>query len=193
MRLGQKSAIRTAVLVGALVAAAGFPVAAVQAGARPAGRPAVAAGPVGGPQAMALRGRVIRPASAQASADSGILSGVYCTSGSRCWAVGERFTAAGAAVNHILRWNGTAWRTVSAPNPGGTKSGDLNDLFAVRCLTGGNCWAVGEYAKGGGLLGEALHWNGTKWSSTAVPATGGHHKFDATELFDVTCTSPSSC
>jgi hypothetical protein len=193
MRLGQKSAIRTAVLVGALVAAAGFPVAAVQAGARPAGRPAVAAVPVAGPQAVALRGRVIRPASAQASADSGILSGVYCTSGSRCWAVGERFTAAGAAVNHILRWNGTAWRTVSAPNPGGTKSGDLNDLFAVRCLTGGNCWAVGEYAKGGGLLGEALHWNGTKWSSTAVPATGGHHKFDATELFDVTCTSPSSC
>jgi hypothetical protein len=56
------------------------------------------------------------------------------------------------------------------PQPGGGKRGDYSSLDSVRCLTALDCWAVGCYRRDGAYLDEALHWNGTTWSRTPVPA-----------------------
>jgi hypothetical protein len=121
-----------------------------------------------------------------------VLYGVFCTSVANCWSVGQR-SSGSALVNQILHWNGKSWRQSPTPNPGGTGEFDDNELFAVRCLSARDCWAVGEYLKAHSWLGEALHWTGKKWYSTAVPAAGGTGKNDVTELFDSTCTATNNC
>jgi hypothetical protein len=138
-----------------------------------------------------VRGRVV-PARPATSETFSTLYGVYCNSARDCWSVGQHL-AGGADVNQILHWNGTAWRQAKTPNPGGATDLSDNALYAVRCLDSADCWAVGDYLKGHAWLGEALHWNGKKWSSTAVPASGGTGKNDLTELFDSTCTAAGSC
>ena len=160
-----------ALLSGGLILAASLPA----AGALAAGT-AVSAG----------------PGAVQASLKLTFLSGVYCTSARNCYAVGER-AGSGSELNQLLHWTGHAWHSVPVPNPGGTGSSASNTLYAVRCLTARNCWAVGEYQKHGVVRGQALHWNGRGWHIVATPAAGGRHQRDVTELFDVTCTASASC
>src|SRR3984885_4908489 len=46
------------------------------------------------------------------------LDGVFCTSRTRCWAVGGQAAGAGMGIaNQVLRWNGTRGGRVSVPNP----------------------------------------------------------------------------
>ena len=69
-------------------------------------------------------------------------------------------------LNEALHWNGTRRSKVSAPDPGGTADGDASWLLAARCVTRGNCWAVGSQAENGGAdKNQVLHWNGTRWSA----------------------------
>ncbi len=185
MKVSRKSGRFATALVGASLAAASVTVAGVQASAAASNArlAAVSAPPTGAK----------RPAGAQAGTSFSALSGVYCTSASNCWAVGDR-SKGKADVNEILHWNGAKWTSHSAPSPGGTATGDFSQLFAVRCRATHSCWAVGEYQKSGGAIhSQALRWNGTKWSVAATPQPGGHHSGDVTELFDVTCASSASC
>jgi len=133
-----------------------------------------------------------RPAGARAPAGFAFLDGVFCTSAASCWAVGEQGNGQGV-VNQALRWNGKTWRKVAVPNPGGTATDDVSELYAVRCQAARDCWAVGEYTKGSASANEALHWNGKKWSSVRTPAPGGSAKGNVNELFDSTCTSSANC
>jgi hypothetical protein len=121
-----------------------------------------------------------------------VLNGVFCTARANCWAVGETHSG-NAFLNQMLHYNGKTWRTFPVPNPGGTGADDMSSLSAVRCLTARNCWAVGDYGNGIASKAEALHWNGRKWSSVAVPAPGGTRHGDVNELFDSTCTSAKNC
>jgi hypothetical protein len=132
------------------------------------------------------------PARPAASSSFHVLYGVFCTSAADCWSVGQR-SSGSALVNQIMHWNGKSWTQSAAPNPGGAGKFDDNELFAVRCLSSADCWAVGEYLKGRAWLGEALHWTGKKWYSTAVPVAGGTGTNDVTELFDSTCTAADNC
>ncbi len=91
------------------------------------------------------------------------LSGVACTSGSDCWAVGDT----------IQHWNGTSWTIFTLPASG--------FLSAVTCVSGNDCWAVG------GALIE--HWNGASWSVVAEPGP----EANPDSLGAVTCTSGSDC
>jgi len=185
---------------GALLIAAVFPAAGVQAStAKPAAGDA-AAGPAAarsaGPIPVRLPGGLQRPATAQAGLSLTFLFGVFCTSARNCWAVGEREAPSGMAVlNQMLHWNGRSWREASVPNPGGTSSLAENYLYAVRCLRAASCWAVGEYSRNDGLtvLTQALHWNGRKWSRVPTPNPGGTGTRDNSELFDVTCVTSASC
>jgi hypothetical protein len=142
--------------------------------------------PASGPFPSGLRPNVT------ASSSFHILFGVYCTSAKNCWSVGQQ-SSGNALLNQILHWNGKSWQQSKTPDPGGTKGFADNELFAVRCLSAKDCWAVGEYLKGNHWLGEALHWTGKKWLSTAVPAYGGTAKGNATELFDSACTAANNC
>jgi hypothetical protein len=199
MKITRMSGRFAVVLVGASLVAASVSTAGVQVvSAATTARLTAASTPHTGAAVSRAQTRLpvpaLRPAGAQVSLSFSDLSGVYCTSGRNCWAVGER-SKGSALVNEILHWNGNAWRDHSVPDPGGTASNDVSELFAVRCLTARSCWAVGEYQKGGGgaILSQALRWNGKRWSVVATPQSGGRRKGDATELFDVTCSSPASC
>lgn len=81
----------------------------------------------------------------------------------------------------ILHWNGRRWAAVASPAPGAASL-----LTAVAATSARNAWAVGQScAKAcalapltGGNQGQILilHWNGTRWSRTAVPHLGaGEH------------------
>lgn len=125
---------------------------------------------------------------------SSTLNGVFCATAVSCWAVGEYRSPAGANLNEAIRWNGSKWSRVSVPSPGGTASGDISQLTSVRCITTGNCWAVGiAQPNGGGDLSQALHWNGRKWSVVPTPEPGGTVSGDINTLFDVACQSPANC
>lgn len=137
-----------------------------------------------------------RPATAQAGLSLTILEGVFCTSARNCWAVGEREASSGTTVlNQMLHWNGRSWHEASVPNPAGTGSGAFNYLFAVRCLNAANCWTVGEYSRNDGIsvLGQALHWNGRRWSRVPTPNPAGTKAGGNNELFDVTCVTSANC
>jgi hypothetical protein len=121
------------------------------------------------------------------------LQGVFCTSNVNCWAVGFYAAETGALVNEITHWNGKKWSKAPVPSPAGTKSGDFNELGAVRCPSAANCWAVGFYFNSASSTGEALHWNGEKWKLIPTPAAGGTGRSDFTDLDDVACTSSTSC
>jgi hypothetical protein len=72
------------------------------------------------------------------------LSAVATLSPSRAWAVGSFLNAGGGIQTLIERWNGTAWRQVPSPNPGGRATD--NEFTAVSTAPGGLTWAVGDYA-----------------------------------------------
>ena len=117
---------------------------------------------------------------------SSALSAVSCPSSKNCWAVGEYQTASSPDLNQALHWNGSAWSQISAPSP----CGSFNDLLGVSCTSATNCWAVGDDSGlTGPTVGQALHWNGSKWSRGTVPNPSTIFN----ELFGVRCTSASDC
>ena len=179
-----------AVTAGAAVRQAGQPHAAVASGSWRAARGPVSAAPAPGWAArLGLPGarRVPKPG------ESSGLNNLYCVSGADCWAVGDYVTAHQGTRNQILHWTGKAWRTVSAPNPGGSRGSSVSELFGVRCAGSKNCWAVGYYTGRQGFLNEALHWNGARWSTARTPQPGTAASGRVDELFDVTCVSASQC
>jgi hypothetical protein len=158
-------------LTGATALALGGPAAAAQA----ATRPTVQATPV-------------------APVSVSVLDGVFCTSRTSCWAVGSQIRAGGTGIaNQVMRWNGTTWRQVSVPDPGGSGADSTSELVAVRCLAAANCWAVGSRSGGSAMLNEALHWNGHKWTTVHTPNPGGTGNGKISELDDSTCVTPANC
>ncbi len=81
------------------------------------------------------------------------LYGVTATSATNAWAVGGR--------QHILHWNGTAWKPAPVPFRRGA-----GPFVAVAATSAGNAWAVARNA-------EIVHWNGRKWSHVASPTIPG--------------------
>jgi hypothetical protein len=120
---------------------------------------------------------------------------VFCTGHANCWAVGFYFSSltTETGFNEVLHWNGTTWSQVTVPSPGGTAPSDISELFSVRCIAAGNCWAVGEYTANGALLNQMLHWNGTRWSLAATPNPGGTGSGKVNQLFDVLCKTATNC
>jgi len=184
-------------LTAATALAPGLPAAGVQA--------AVASGAPAQAQSLPLSGmlRAVAPASVAPSAGAvpaapptslSVLDGVFCTSKTRCWAVGSQLGAGGMSIaNQVMRWNGKTWRQFSVPDPGGTSTDSFSELYAVRCLAAANCWTVGERSGGGAGLNQALHWNGTKWKVVATPNPGGKGSGKVSELEDSTCVTSANC
>src|SRR5205823_4823102 len=102
----------------------------------------------GSTPALAVHTNVPSPGSTSSQ-----LVGVSCTSTSNCWAVGAYVNGSGATLNEILRWNGSQWSKVKAPQPGGISSpDDASELLEVACSSGSNCKAVGVYGNSSGAL-----------------------------------------
>ena len=104
------------------------------------------------------------PGGTTSSIDYSTLSDVSSDSAIDAWAVGAYGNpTTGAEETLVLRWNGTKWSKVAAPNPGGTtSSSDYNYLAGVNAHSATDAWAVGGYGNGETLV---LRWNGTSWST----------------------------
>ena len=92
------------------------------------------------------------------------LNGISVIGATDIWAVGDSENAAQFDQTLAEHWNGNAWSVVSTPNFGGFD----NDLNGVAAISSGDVWAVGDYAvdsAGTSLVGTALHWNGTAWTT----------------------------
>ena len=122
------------------------------------------------------------------SVNDNVLSGVAATSSSNAWAVGWYERSGTPPQTLIEHWNGTAWRQVSSPNPGG--SGHLNLLDGVAATSSSNAWAVGYYDIGATPQTLIEHWNGTAWRQVSSPNPGGSANDNF--LYGVAATSPAN-
>jgi hypothetical protein len=113
--------------------------------------------------------RVPSPNAGGSSINNG-LSGIAATSPGNAWAVGDYYngTAQQTLTEH---WNGTAWRRVPSPNPGGSSAN--NTLSGITATSPGNAWAVGEYSGRTDAQTLVEHWNGTAWRRVPSPDPGG--------------------
>ena len=121
-----------------------------------------------------------------------------CTAASNCWGVGEYGLAgtSGYSLNQALHWNGRKWSHITTPNPDGTATASSNILSSVTCTAKDNCWAVGtvgDSSSGDSLIGEALHWNGAKWTRIATPNPAGTTNQARNYLSSVRCITGKDC
>jgi hypothetical protein len=89
-------------------------------------------------------------------AGDNFLYSVDVTSAVNAWTVGNYQTATGAQRTLLERWNGTAWKGVASPSPGGSV-GNINILSGVAGTDCGDTWAVGDYSDATGTHALALH------------------------------------
>jgi hypothetical protein len=89
------------------------------------------------------------------------LTDVSATPDGTVWAVGYRGIGSSNQGTRViaLRWNGSAWQSMNAPNPDGT----LNELRSVTVIAPSDVWAVGYF----GVAQRTLitHWDGVAWTS----------------------------
>jgi hypothetical protein len=109
----------------------------------------------------------------------GSLHAVSARTASDTWAVG-------VSVHQTLaeHWNGTSWRRVPTPNPGGR----ADWLRAVVDITRTDAWAVGGFGPGPTLESTGpllLHWNGVVWKRRRLPRS-----VHRASLAAITATSP---
>ena len=112
------------------------------------------------------------------------LDAVAATSATNVWAVGEFSNGPGTGNRTlILHWNGTSWKQVRSPHPGGPGNDSL--LQGVRALSARDAWAVGDFFNGTADQTLALHWNGSSWRQVRTPNPSASHD----ELTSVTTVS----
>jgi hypothetical protein len=116
-----------------------------------------------------------------------LLTGVACTSGSACLAVGGEFDpSTGNNLGTLAeRWNGHTWQIVPTFKPAPHGPGAF--LNGVACTTASACTAVGNQALARTL---AERWNGTRWHVQATPNPGGAQNIT---LASVACPARSVC
>src|SRR3982751_4681335 len=94
------------------------------------------------------------------------LYGADSSDASNVWAVGVVYPPTGGTSHGlVLRYDGTAWRSVSRTGLPGDDT-----LRGVDAVSAGDVWAVGEHRAGIGRYDTmAVHWNGTTWTREPTP------------------------
>lgn len=110
----------------------------------------------------------VQPAPHPLGTDFSNLPSISCISATRCIAVGETSDNGGDTGNGAIaeRWNGTSWRLINVPSPGG-------GLTGISCPTVSVCTAVGFYFTnaGGQLFADRLH--DGHWTEQPTPLLPG--------------------
>lgn len=104
------------------------------------------------------------------------------------WAVGRQSDGAGIYQNLILFDGGSGWSQIASPDPGPSFSA----LAAVSASGPSDAWAAGSYDTGNPadpIAPEALHWDGSSWTSEPLPALPG--EFNADEGPGIVDISPT--
>jgi hypothetical protein len=129
----------------------------------------------------------IQPTPNPSGAQFAFFSGIGCSSGPACSAVGAYVTSSGDFVTMAERWNGSEWSSQPTPNPAGAL-GDF--LFAVACPSSSDCTALG-YAHGSGTpLTMAQRWNGARWLLQPTPNPTGAAE---SAFGGIACPARSTC
>ncbi|HXY44892.1 MAG TPA: hypothetical protein VEH29_11950 [Acidimicrobiales bacterium] len=117
------------------------------------------------------------------------LDAVACHSHAMCMAVGT--SNYGVTMSTLgERWDGSQWAIVTTENPSTAKYPD-NNLAAVSCPNISRCIAVGyDSDTANAFLTLAESWNGSKWTTMAIP---GSPVGPENQLTAVSCSSSSSC
>jgi hypothetical protein len=86
---------------------------------------------------------------------------------------------------------GGGWSVVTSPNSGNETV--ANDLNGVTCVSGSDCWAVGNAHNPNSQAGVTLieQWNGASWS--IIPSPNSGNGTVSNDLHGVTCVSGSDC
>jgi hypothetical protein len=98
------------------------------------------------------------------------LTGITAVAGTDVWAVGFSSRGSDPGRNLIVHWDGTRWTIVPSPNPGDASyNHGLSDVSGSRSS---DVWAAGGRSNVDDVLPEMLHWDGTAWSNSPIPASG---------------------
>lgn len=116
------------------------------------------------------------------------LFGVAAASADDAWAVGSYATSNAPNFPRrtlILHWNGSTWRRVPSPDPGGRRD---HRLTSVTVISPTDAWAAGYYFEDRRHIRQPLmlHWNGESWRQFPLPSVGPSLGM---YLFGVTATS----
>ena len=103
------------------------------------------------------------------------LTGVVAIAPDDAWIVGARVPRGSLDEAPLaMHWDGTAWRTVRAPNP----PGDRDDLLTAVTATGpDDVWAVGQAGERTTLT---MHFDGTRWLTVPSPNPSGEARASLT-------------
>jgi hypothetical protein len=123
---------------------------------------------------------------APAGAQFAELFGVSCAASS-CEAVGIYQDSSGAFVTLGERWNGTAWRAQSTPNPARAST---NYLSGVSCPFPSACTAVGQGNGDGTPIALGERWRGGRWNLENVPSPVGAAE---NQLNGIACPATGRC
>lgn len=101
------------------------------------------------------------------------LYGASATSSGDVWAAGNYYSTSHSHTNTLVEhWNGSRWRKMSSPSPGGFANLD----YAVSALSRNNAWVVGEYlTKSQTEYTLTEHWNGSSWNVVPAVSPGPAH------------------
>jgi hypothetical protein len=92
-------------------------------------------------------------------------------------------------------WDGTKWTDKSVPLPAYGLDGSLT---AVSCPSATFCVPIGQYYPQDNPvlpnnLPISLFWNGTTWTSKAVPAPFGLSHLKVSQMGPISCSSATHC
>jgi hypothetical protein len=94
------------------------------------------------------------------------LLGVAAIGPDDAWAVGS-YDQQTSSHPLILRWNGTSWQSIAAPEPQGATNLRLN---AVATISAADAWAVGAYLDASfNRRTLTMRWDGTAWKIVPSP------------------------
>ena len=112
------------------------------------------------------------------------LSGIFCSGGGTCAAVGRYVDSTGVQKALAMTWNGVKWTIASVPTPTG---GTLPELAKIACATATECRAAGSYVNSSSQLKSlVVAWSGSTWSAeTPVGPSGA----TATSLSGIDCVT----
>jgi hypothetical protein len=128
----------------------------------------------------------------QPAQEANTLESVSCAGATFCKAVGSHLSSIGGATSSkplIESLSGSGWASEAPYTANFTDPAFEFWLQGVSCPTTGACLAVGHLRFEGETRAFTQRWTGSQWVGEGVRSEANQ----ATELFDVSCSSPTSC